>query len=287
MNLLKSTYILPAGIILILALFILQILSINNTIFRNFQYNTLQLVSSWQNDLRTREFNTLVTEHYQIRYLPIDQDYIDMVAEVAELAYQEVSEEMQQKPAKTVTLTIYPDTKTLAENYGWDKDEKALGVYWAGNIGILSPRAWVQEENSLEQFKYFGPMTHEFAHLLVDEISKGNYNRWWTEGVAQYIEKKIINFEFDTPASLKNQEFYSLSEMEKNFDKLDQSIVYWQSLKAVEYIVSVYGENAIYVIMNNLGNGDNMPLAINKAINLDQETFANNYYEYLRAQSEV
>jgi len=229
----------------------------------------------------TDGFEQIATQHFIIKYHPADEPYLEMVGSSAESAYHRVSALLGQKPRGQVSITIYPDSESLAASFGWDKDEKALGAYWAGAIRILSPRVWVDSLNPQKQFDREGPLTHELAHLLVDEITYGNYNRWWTEGVAQFVEKKLNRFEFSKPAGVVQPEFYSLQEMEKYFDKLNQPLVYWQSLKVVEFIADNYGEDKIWQILSSLSEGKNMTQAIELNLNTGFGEFESKYYQYL------
>ena len=70
-------------------------------------------------------------------------------------------------------MVVYPDTASLAGSIGWNRNESAMGVYWAGSIRILSPGEWIKGDALEKQFKQEGPMVHEFTHLMVDEITKG------------------------------------------------------------------------------------------------------------------
>jgi hypothetical protein len=224
----------------------------------------------------------LQTDHYIIKYLPIDQEYVTMVAGAAEEAYSSVTDRLGQEPGQQTTIVIYPDNKSLAASFGWDKDEKALGVYWGGTIRILSPGAWLSSPFQRERFIKEGPMVHEFTHLMVDEMTKGNYNRWWTEGVAQYTEKKITGFEFAAPFNGKQPfYYYTLDNLDKNFDKLDQSVSYWEALQAVDFIVNNYGEDKIFTIIHGLSQGDSMTRAIENALGIDYGTFSHDFYQYL------
>ncbi len=232
--------------------------------------------------LQTGQWDEIQTEHYVIKYLPVDQEYVAMVAETAEEAYSSVTDRLGQVPGQQTTIVIYPDSTSLAASFGWDKNEKALGVYWGGTIRVLSPGAWMSNPWQQDRFTKEGPMVHEFTHLMVDEMTRGNYNRWWTEGVAQYTEKNITGFEFATPFNGKQQfHYYTLDNLDKNFDRLDQSIAYWEALQAVDFIADIYGDDKIYAIIHWLSKGDDMPRAIEKALGIDYDIFSHNFYQYL------
>lgn len=235
--------------------------------------------------LRTGSWEELDTPHFRIKYLPADDHYVQLVCEAAEDAYIEVSVQMGRQPSKQTTIVVYPDNASLAASFGWDRNEKALGVYWGGTIRILSPRAWLTNIGQRERFIREGPMVHELAHLMVDEMSRGNYNRWWTEGVAQYTEREITGFEFTSP--FKNKDdlyYYQLDNLEKKYDRLEQSVAYWESLQAVDYIVGAYGEDKIYLVLDRLSMGDSMAKALENSLDVEYAAFSRDFYRYLENQ---
>lgn len=234
-------------------------------------------------NLTTAGFNQVETEHFQIKYTELDADYVPMIAASAEEAYASVGQMFDCELGRQTTIVVYPDSRSMSRSFGWERDSNAMGIYWAGSIRILSPGEWLKGENVQEKFTQEGPMVHEFAHLLVDEISRGNYNRWWTEGVAQYVEKSITGFVFDDPfAQGRPLRYYRLEELEKSFDDLDQAVAYWESLQVAEYIASQYGEKQLFSILEHLGKGQTMPAAIQESLHIDYRSFKADFYDYLK-----
>ena len=268
-------------VVLLLAILGLY-LSKNSILSVQAKQNIFHFMVGQETNLSTGNWDELQTEHYRIKYLTEDKADVDMVANAAEDAYTSVSDRMGQEPGRPTTIVIYPDSRSLAASFGWDKNEKALGVYWGGTIRVLAPSAWLSGGRQQGRFIKEGPMVHEFTHLMVDQMTRGNYNRWWTEGIAQYTEKQITGFEFASPFNGKQQMYYyTLDNLEKNFDSLDQSVAYWEALQAVDFIVDNYGEENIYTIIHYLGKGDSMPKAIENALGTDYETFSHDFYQYL------
>lgn len=234
--------------------------------------------------LRTAQFQEMQTEHFIIKYTQADDDYAGIIADSAELAYYQVGNKMKTDGQAKTTIVVYPDSSSLAQCFGWDKNEKALGVYWAGTIRILSPHEWLKHAYNENEFHTEGPLVHEYVHLIVDDLTEGNYNRWWTEGVAQYVEKRITGFQFEDPKDITTGQIYTFQELDKNFDELNQQISYWQSRQAVEFIASQYGEEKIYMIMDYLSQGDKLNRAIEKATGTDFENFSYQCYRYMEKQ---
>ncbi len=255
-------------------LMIMIILLLGWIIYRNNNLVMRTLVQT-ETRWRTASFSEQQSEHYVIKYTDVDAEHIPMISQAAEKAYSSVSGVFNRQTDSKITLVVYPDETSLAKSFGWDKDERAMGVYWGGTIRILSPQAYLDGDDMDDKFYQEGPMVHEFAHLMVDEMSHGNYNRWWTEGIAQYVEKKVTGFEFP---SASGAAYYDLATLEKRFDNLDQRVAYWESLKTVEIIADNYGEDKIYLILDYLGQGDSMKQALEKALNTSYDSFQQQLY---------
>lgn len=275
-------------VFLLLALVMSLVFSTKCSIYsRQAMHNIFRFLAIKESTIKTSNFIEMETENYKIRYMSVDDKYIPIVAEVAEEAYNQVSEFFDRETLKKTTLVVYPDTTSLAQSFGWDRDEKAMGVYWGGTIRILSPRAWINDEQvMLQRFSSEGPIVHEFAHLIVDDITRGNYNRWWTEGIAQYVEKNIIGFAFADPFDGREVLIYSFADMEKHFDELDQARAYWQSLKAVEYIVNTFGEVKIFDILESLSEGMSMQKAIQVNLNMSMLDFEQGFSQYVQEEKQ-
>jgi len=263
------------------SMILVLILTITLLISKNSQ-DIMRFMVDQEINLSTTAFNEIKTDHYNIKYTALDSDWVPMVAAAAEDAYDSVGKVFGEEPKNRTTIVIYPNSSSLARSFGWDRDEKAMGVYWAGSIRVLSPREWMDSGDSTDRFTREGPMTHEFVHLMVDEITRGNYNRWWTEGVAQYVEKRTTGFEFESPfAAGQEPSYYELASLDRNFDKLDQSIAYWESLQAAEYIAASGGEDSLFQIMTQLGEGKSLPTAIEKTMGVSYRTWEQEFYKYL------
>lgn len=232
---------------------------------------------------RTASFQEAQSQHYIIKYTQEDADMVPIIEQAAEKAYSSVSAIFDRSASGKVTLVVYPDEESLAGSFGWDRDEKAMGVYWGGTIRILSPRAYLHGSDLEGQFYREGPMVHEFTHLVVDDISKGNYNRWWTEGIAQLVEKEVTGFEFADPfANGQQVRYYDLGILEKQYDQLDQKVAYWESLKTVEWIADHYGQHSLIDITSYLGQGYSMKQALEKGLGIPYSSFENQVYNALR-----
>lgn len=222
----------------------------------------------------TRDLAVTETEHFTIKYAPADADMVPMVAEAAEDAYDPVVSAMGSAPHDKTLIVIYHDKTELRKVFGWSGDESAMGAYWGGAIQLLSPRAWMQDGQSTADFIHSGPMVHEFTHLVFDYMTNGNYPRWFTEGLAQYVEYKVNHYEWITPGNRLDGTLYTAEELEQDFDNLpNQSLAYRESLAAVRYIAEVHGESSLRQVISALQSGRPIDQAITQATGMSYADF--------------
>jgi hypothetical protein len=66
------------------------------------------------------------------------------------------------------------------------QEQSAMGAYAGGRINLLSPNRFGDVRQDIDSF--VNVFVHEFAHLVVDDLARGNYPIWFTEGCALYLE---------------------------------------------------------------------------------------------------
>jgi hypothetical protein len=222
----------------------------------------------------TRQMAVYETDHFLIKYSSADERVVPMVAQAAEAAYAPVTAALGYAPGGKTLVVIYPDRSALNKNFGWAGNQSAMGVYWGGVIELLSPQAWLKS-GTADEFTRSGPMVHEYTHLVFDHMSRGNYPRWFTEGLAQYFEYKINGYEWRTADNSLLGRLYTQAELERDFDSLaNQSLAYRESLAAVRYIADVYGDDKLRQVIAALAAGRSMEEAVGSSLGIDYGTFA-------------
>lgn len=225
-------------------------------------------------DYQSKDLLTKETPHFVIRYTEDDADSVAMVAAAAEAAYKPVTTALNFAPKGKSLILIYPDRQAMKKAYGWDGGSNAMGFYWGGVIQILSPKAWMENSQSVEEFIAIGPLTHEYTHLVLDHLARGNYTRWFTEGLAQYVEYKANGYEWVTADNGLSGKVYSMQDMDENFDGLsNQALAYRQSLAAVRYIADVHGDAKLAQVLAYLASGEKVNKAIEKSLGMDYTTY--------------
>ncbi len=232
-------------------------------------------------DFESRHMAVYETEHFRIKYTQADADTVDMIAEAAEAAYLPVTREFNYAPQGKTLILVQPTKNELRQAFGWAGNESAMGVYWGGAIQLLSPHVWLSSGDSVQEFIHSGPMVHEYTHLVFDYLTNGNYPRWFTEGLAQYVEYRINDYEWLTTANRFDGTLYTMAELEGDFDHLpNQSLAYRQSLAVIRYIHEVYGDGVLQDIMTDLKKGQELKESIQKRIGLNYPEFESSWKEW-------
>lgn len=268
----------------ILALLCMAFFIFAPTITKSYIYRVFREGSKVQMLWETRGWGEIQSSHFIVRYHPQDEKNAELVLSTAEKSYQPVISRFGFNPKEKTLIVVYPTKESLGRSFGWAADESAMGVYWAGVIRVLSPTLWIDEtepEKVQEIFETEGPVAHEFTHLMVDYLTGGNYTRWFTEGIAQYEEKRITGYQLEQRDVKHPGELYPLSRMDADFDRLtDQGLAYYQSLQAVNYIVDRYGEESLRNVLGDLGKGNSMEKSFMKNLGLSMDQFETNFKKW-------
>lgn len=252
---------------------------------RQWVYPIVRLATQGKTAYENRNLLSHETEHFVIKYKESDAAVVDMVAAAAEQAYTPVTGMFAYVPQGKTMVILYHDRSEMRQAFGWSGDESAMGVYWGGGIQLLSPSAWMKTGQSTHEFVQAGPMVHEFTHLVFDYMTNGNYPRWFTEGLAQYAEYRINNYEWRTASNSLDGNLYSMEQLTADFDNLpNQSLAYRESLAAVRYIAEVHGEDKLQAIIQELHKGRSLESAVSKVLNMDYQTFASAWPEWAKTQ---
>lgn len=228
----------------------------------------------------TRQLAAYETPHFIIKYSPADQPIVPIVAEAAEAAYAPVTDTLGYAPSGKTLVVLYRDRSELNQTFGWSGDQSAMGVYWGGVIQVLSPHAWLKDGTAGE-FIRSGPMVHEYTHLVFDHLSRGNYPRWFTEGLAQYLEYRVNGYEWRTAGNSLHGPQYTQAELDRDFDTLaNQALAYRQSLATVRYIAAVHGEAGLKNVIAALAAGRSIEEAVAASLGMDYARFAAEWPEW-------
>lgn len=225
------------------------------------------------------------SERFALYYQASDDDLADLVLQTAEGLYDAVMLQVGHAPSGRVPLILYPTRPQLRQAFGWGNDQSALGVYWRGTIRLLSPRAWVDEEDAerfAETYRQLNPLAHELTHYVLDDLTNGNYPHWFTEGLAQRVEYLQTGYLWLEARSSLDQRLYTLSELEDRFERLpNQPLAYRQSYLLVSHMAETYGVEGLSALIDRLGAGVPFDRAVEQSFGRTMEAVYADWLEQI------
>jgi len=247
-------------------------------------YKIIRNLSQFHLALVTKDYSVITDKNFIVKYKLDNEESARLVLENGNEIMGQVNRILDYSNQAPVPVIVYPSMVELNKSFGWDGDRSPMGVYWMGSIRILAPEAWIDEgENKALMFKNLGPMAHEYAHLVVDYKTNGNYTRWFTEGIAQYVEREITGFTLDEPTEEAKKNLYSFKDLDVTFDAQEnQDLAYWQSLVAVDYLIETKGEEIIKEMLAKLNQGQDFDRVFQDTVGQDLATFEKNIRAYAK-----
>jgi tetratricopeptide (TPR) repeat protein len=175
--------------------------------------------------------------------------FADDIRDALETAYNRVGSDLDCYPEAPVPVLLY--TKK-------DFHDVTAGPEWSGGIydgKIRLPIGGLREITP----KVRAVLHHEYTHVVVRELTKGNCPTWLNEGLAQVEEAKESPFPLtELQKSVQQGGLLSISALEGSFlslGKHEAAVAYQQSYAMVSYLISIYGWYKVKEILVNLGKG--------------------------------
>lgn len=248
-------------------------------------YSFLRETGRVRSEASFKDFESLEGDHFLVRYLPSDENVAGIVLSASEEAYGRVVKDFGYEPKGKTTIVIYPDRESLRKSFGWSSGDSALGVYWEGIIRLLSPNAWAARTDPAglaEEFRRYGPITHEFTHLVLDYRTAGNYPHWFSEGLAQWEEYRVTGYLWVEPENTLYQDLYSLKALENEFDGLSNvALAYRESYLLTEYLFRLRGLEGLNALIKDLEGGESFKAALQDVYHLTPEQLQAGWLQWL------
>lgn len=197
------------------------------------------------------------SSRFDLTYDPgVDTGFALDVLDVLESAANLVGAELGHFPEARVPVGIYKrdDFKAVTDSPDW------AGGFYDGKIRL--PFGILKEITPLMR----GVLFHEYAHVVIFDLTRGNCPLWLNEGIAEMFARQQYNrpmAEFGRAA--RKQSFADFRKLESSFNSLsttDAGLAYQQSYALVNYMVTTYGWHRIKQLLVALGKG----MAIDEAI---------------------
>lgn len=201
-------------------------------------------------------YNYIENSFARIYYTDEDSEYINLVKAAVDLFYPLLETDFNFSAPKAV-IVIYPKKDEMLKSINSSSGDAPMGAYYGGVINILSPRLMTDGTNELASKSFFldeGPIIHEMSHFMLDSKTNGNYEMWFSEGLALYYEYKYTAFEWRSDLKEKSQEI-TLTQLRRNFKDIDESSAYRRAFDIVNGIALTDGEVKLRAIIDILSQG--------------------------------
>lgn len=210
------------------------------------------------------------SSRFDLTYDPgVDAVFALAILDVLESAANLVGTELGLFPEARVPVGIYKrvDYKTVTDSPDWS------GGFYDGKIRL--PFGSMNEITSMIRSILY----HEYAHVVVFELTRGNCPLWLNEGIAEMFGRMQQNCplpEFGRAA--RSGKLIDFRKLEANFSEFPPStaaLAYQQSYALVNYMVTTYGWHRVKQILSGLGRGlsfDSSATAALKDYNLNYDS---------------
>jgi tetratricopeptide (TPR) repeat protein len=201
------------------------------------------------------------SSRFDLTYDPgVDTAFVLAILDVLESAANLVGAELGMFPEARVPVGIYKraDFKTVTDSPDWSG-----GVY-DGKIRL--PFGSLTEITPVMR----GVLYHEYAHVVVFELTRGNCPLWLNEGIAEMFGR--MQYNQPLPAfgrAARAGKLVDFRKLEANFSDFSTSaaaLAYQQSYAMVNYMVTTYGWHRVRQILTLLGNGRTFDDAVATAL---------------------
>lgn len=214
---------------------------------------------------QARDFQALKTRGCTVYYEMEDAAYAPMVSRAAALFMPALTRDFGLPDSMKATFIIQPEEELMARVTGKAGDSAPMGVYSGGVIHILSPRLWAGSEQGeqIDRFLAEGPVVHELAHYLLDIKTNGNFDVWFTEGVALFYEYKYTG-------AVWREDLEGIGagvtwdQIADDFADLDSTRAYRLAFEKVNGMVAEHGESGLRRLVKCLSGGKGFQAAYNE-----------------------
>lgn len=182
------------------------------------------------------------------------------ILDTLEDAYNRIGSDLGHFPTARIPVILYTR-----------KDFRSVTVSpdWSGGLYDGKIRLPVGGATELTpQMK--GVLFHEYSHVVVQELTRGNVPTWLNEGIAELQGRRLFNHPMAELGKVaRSGGPVSTDFLEKPFIGMDTrqaGLAYQESYALVNFMVESYGWHKVREILLHLGGGEKIASAVGKAL---------------------
>ncbi|SHJ13986.1 gluzincin family metallopeptidase [Lutispora thermophila] len=213
-------------------------------------YKALKVFEYYKSIELSSTEGTINKPHFIIKNRGADEGFVEEIGNLLEKSYDLIGKEFDYYPNKTIPVFVYGSMDEFWAHNKALEGQAIMGLYNMGVIHIVTPDVFAM---TMEKYELNGPILHEYTHLVVDELTGGNIEIWFTEGMALYQEYNIYGTEWGEFMDYEDE--YSLEDLRGDFMALDSDKAYRKAFLIIKDIYSNEGDNEIKEFMKELKSG--------------------------------
>ncbi|NLN48652.1 MAG: hypothetical protein GX154_06105 [Clostridiales bacterium] len=252
-------------LVFLIALFLIKPNPLYN-IAKQKGYKALKVIVYYNNIKPDKDSDFIETSHFIINGKSTEKTTVEELGNLLEKSYYLIGDEFNYYPEKKTPVIVYGSMEEFWNQNKSLDGQSVMGLYHLGVIHLVVPEVF---DMDLDEYEKNGPVLHEYTHKTVDDISCGNVEIWFTEGLALYQE--YLNYGVVWADGITYEKQYTMEELRKDFLSLDSVQAYKQSLIIIKDIYQNEGKDKIIELIEELGKGIVLDDALNK-VGLEIET---------------
>lgn len=236
-------------LVFLIALFLIKPNPLYNLAKQN-GYKALKVIVYYNNIKPDKDSNYTETEHFIINGKNADATMVEEFGPLLEKSYELIGDEFNYYPNKKTPVVVYGSMEDFWNQNKSLDGQAVMGLYHLGVIHLVAPEVF---DMDLEEYEKNGPILHEYTHKAVDDISNGNVEIWFTEGLALYQE--YLNYGVIWGEGLIFEDEFTMDELRNDFLSLEPVQAYKQSFELIKNIYQDQGKDKIMELIKELGKG--------------------------------
>jgi hypothetical protein len=172
-------------------------------------------------------------------------------------------------------VVVYPDLRSLETAVNMDLPDFAIGGALGSIMAVTSPDTWSAKAlagSNVEQI-----VTHELAHIVVNQLSGCRAPKWLNEGIAPVVAGQFtLSSRSRVITESVREGLYSLTEVDKYFRNpaaypdSNAGLMYAVAASVVTYIIENQGAAKLIRVLTEISRGKTADSALKLVIGMDQ-----------------
>ena len=215
-----------------------------------------------------------------------DNSFAGELMLAAQQALERLNEYTAAELEQPVKLYVYADARDLQGSMIYPQE-------WTG--GVAFTRYGIMAIGIAPEKLDWGKraIAHELTHLVIHQVTLNPYNEiptWLDEGLAMRSEGPLgQEFQVHLDRAIAKDSLFSVRSLASPFSTdADKSYLsYAQSYSLVEYLISTYGKDRMFELLDTLSEGSTYDGALNRVYGFDSDDLEQLWREYLMSPAET